>query len=52
VPGIATLDEIDPACAGLPVSRSATSPRGDVALVLCRGFAATDAALLVRAVRA
>lgn len=52
VPGIATLDEIDPACAGLPVSRSAQSPRGDVALVLCRGFAATDAALLVRAVRA
>ena len=52
VPGIATLDEIDPACAGLPVSRGAQSPRGDVALVLCRGFAATDAALLVRAVRA
>jgi 3-oxoacyl-[acyl-carrier-protein] synthase I len=52
VPGIATLDEIDPACTGLPVSRSAQSPRGDVALVLCRGFAATDAALLVRATHA
>ena len=52
VPGIATLDELDPACAGLPVSRDAQAPRGDVALVLCRGFAATDAALLVRAMRA
>lgn len=52
VPGIATFDSADPACAGLPVSRNAQTPRGDVALVLCRGFAATDAALLVRATRA
>ncbi|MDQ2917888.1 MAG: 3-oxoacyl-ACP synthase, partial [Pseudomonadota bacterium] len=52
VPGIATLDEPDAACADLPVSRTAQTPRSDVALLLCRGFAATDAALLVRATRA
>ena len=52
VPGIATLDVPDAACAGLPLSSSAQAPRSDVALVLCRGFAGTDAALLVRAARA
>jgi 3-oxoacyl-[acyl-carrier-protein] synthase I len=52
VPGIATLAEPDVACAGLPVSRGAQKPRGDIALVLCRGFASTDAALIVRATRA
>jgi 3-oxoacyl-[acyl-carrier-protein] synthase I len=51
VPGIATFDAADVACADLPVSRVAQVPRGDVALVLCRGFAATDAALLVRVMR-
>ena len=49
VPGIATLDDVDDACAGIGVSREAQAPRSDVALVLCRGFAATDAALVVRA---
>jgi 3-oxoacyl-[acyl-carrier-protein] synthase-1 len=49
VPGIATLDRVDDACAGIAVSREAQAPKSDVALVLCRGFAATDAALLVRA---
>ena len=48
VPGIATLREIDPVCAGLPVSRAPQAPRGPVALVLCRGFAGTNAALLLR----
>jgi 3-oxoacyl-[acyl-carrier-protein] synthase-1 len=48
VPGIATLRRLDPACAGLPVSSSAQSPRGPIALVLCRGFAGTNAALVVR----
>ena len=47
VPGIATLSDLDPACAGLPVSRVARAPRSKVALVLCRGFAGTNAALLV-----
>ena len=52
VPGIATLERIDPACGSLPLSRTAQTPRSDVALVLCRGFAGTDAALLVRATSA
>lgn len=50
VPGIQPLENIDPACAGLPLSAQAQTPRSDVALVLCRGFASTNAALLVRAV--
>ena len=49
VPGIANLDEVDPACAGLPVSAGAQSPRSNVALILGRGFAGTNAALVVRA---
>ena len=49
VPGIANFVKIDPACAGLPVSASAQKPTSDVGLVLCRGFAGTDAALVVRA---
>jgi 3-oxoacyl-[acyl-carrier-protein] synthase-1 len=49
VPGIATLADVDPACADLPLSRSEQRPRSDIALVLCRGFAGTDAALIVRA---
>ncbi|MCC6869400.1 MAG: hypothetical protein IT522_11325 [Burkholderiales bacterium] len=48
VPGIATLRTLDPACAGLAVSASPQVPRSNVALVLCRGFASTNAALLVR----
>ena len=48
VPGIATLDSIAPECAGLPLSRAAQRPRGDIALIVCRGFAGTDAALVVR----
>jgi 3-oxoacyl-[acyl-carrier-protein] synthase-1 len=49
VPGVATLRELDPDCAGVPVSASAQVPSSDIALILCRGFGATDAALLVRA---
>jgi 3-oxoacyl-[acyl-carrier-protein] synthase-1 len=49
VPGIAALGALDPDCAGLPVAREARPPRSDVALILCRGFAGTDAALIVRA---
>jgi 3-oxoacyl-[acyl-carrier-protein] synthase-1 len=51
VPGIATLERLDPACAGLPVSASPQVPRSDVALVLSRGFGGTNAALAIRAVR-
>jgi 3-oxoacyl-[acyl-carrier-protein] synthase-1 len=50
VPAIATLESPDSVCAGLPLARTAQAPRSDVALVVCRGFAATDAALVVRAV--
>jgi 3-oxoacyl-[acyl-carrier-protein] synthase-1 len=49
VPGIATLRELDPACAGMPASSEARTPRSDVALVLSRGFGGTNVALLVRA---
>ncbi|MEO6566089.1 MAG: beta-ketoacyl synthase N-terminal-like domain-containing protein [Casimicrobiaceae bacterium] len=48
VPGIATLEHLDDACAGLAVSAQPRPPRSHVALVLCRGFAGTNAALLVR----
>jgi 3-oxoacyl-[acyl-carrier-protein] synthase-1 len=49
VPGIAVWSRPDPDCAGVPVSASAQEPTSDVALVICRGFASTNAALLVRA---
>jgi 3-oxoacyl-[acyl-carrier-protein] synthase I len=49
VPGVATLRELDPDCAGLPVSAKPQAPRSKIALILCRGFGGTDAALLVRA---
>ena len=48
VPGVATLDRLDPECAGLRISRDAQAPRSDVALIICRGFAGTNAALIVR----
>jgi len=49
VPGIATLRELDAAFAQLPASATARAPRGDVALVVSRGFGGTNAALLLRA---
>ena len=49
VPGIAALNELDPDCAGLSVAATPQVPRGDVALVLSRGFGGTNAALLIRA---
>jgi len=51
VPGIATLDQLAPTCAGLNVSKQNRPARSDVLLVLCRGFAGTNAAVLLRAVR-
>jgi 3-oxoacyl-(acyl-carrier-protein) synthase len=50
VPGIATLQEIDPAFADLPVSAERRAPRSPLALVLSRGFGGTNAALIVKAV--
>jgi len=49
VPGIPTLQELDPECAGIAVSAQAQKPRSPVALIVCRGFAGTNAALVVRA---
>lgn len=49
VPGIATLNTLDPDLAPLPVSPLPQQPRSDIALILCRGFGGMNAALLVRA---
>ena len=49
VPGVATLQTLDPRCAPLTVSPQPQTPRSDVALVLCRGFTGTNVALLIRA---
>ncbi len=51
VPGIATLNELDPGLGLLPVSRMPQPPRSNIALVLCRGFGGMNVALLVRANR-
>lgn len=51
VPGIATLDKLAPSCASLNVSKQNRPARSDVVLVLCRGFAGTNAAVLLRAAR-
>jgi len=48
VPGIATLNALDPELAPFPVSAKPQTPRGDIALVLCRGFGGMNVALLVR----
>jgi len=52
VPGVCSLRQVDPELAWLPVTATPRPPRGDTALVLSRGFAGTNAALLVRAVAA
>ena len=49
VPGVATLRELDPELANLPVSAGPQVPRSDVALVLNRGFGGSNTALLFRA---
>jgi hypothetical protein len=43
------LSSLDPRCAGLNLTATPQPPRSKVALILCRGFAGTDAALVVRA---
>ena len=48
-PGIATLNELDPALAPLPVSAAPQQPRSDIALVCSRGFGSMNVALLVKA---
>ena len=52
VPGVPTLNAIDPEFSTLPVSREAQKPRSDIALVICRGFGGMNVALIVRAAKA
>lgn len=47
VPGIATLNEVDPECAVLPVSAKPQTPRSNKALVICRGFGGMNVALVL-----
>jgi 3-oxoacyl-[acyl-carrier-protein] synthase-1 len=49
VPGIGTLDCLDPDLAPFPVSRAPQTPRSDIALVLSRGFGGMNVALIVQA---
>jgi 3-oxoacyl-[acyl-carrier-protein] synthase-1 len=49
VPGIPTLNSLDPNLPALPVCVKPQKPRSDVALILCRGFAGMNVALVVRA---
>jgi 3-oxoacyl-[acyl-carrier-protein] synthase-1 len=48
VPGIATLRRLDADCGEMPISSDAQRPRSNVALVLSRGFAGMNVALLLR----
>lgn len=47
VPGIPSLTSVDPAFAGLPVSREHRAPRCGTALVICRGFGGMNVALIL-----
>jgi 3-oxoacyl-[acyl-carrier-protein] synthase-1 len=49
VPAIATLSNVDPDCAAIPLATKAARPRSPIALVASRGFAGTNAALVIRA---
>jgi 3-oxoacyl-(acyl-carrier-protein) synthase len=51
VPRIGTLEMPDPDFDDLPIAHVAGVPKSDVALVLNRGFAGTNSAVLVRAAR-
>ena len=48
VPGIANLETVALGCEGLNISSQNQTPRSDVLLVICRGFAGTNAAVLLR----
>ncbi|HEY2662877.1 MAG TPA: beta-ketoacyl synthase N-terminal-like domain-containing protein [Candidatus Binataceae bacterium] len=47
VPGIATLKKLDPQYEGMPISRNPQEVRGDLALVLSRGYTGTSAAIVL-----
>ncbi len=48
VPGIPTLNQVDPEFAALPVSREPREPRSGIALIICRGFGGMNVALVIR----
>jgi 3-oxoacyl-[acyl-carrier-protein] synthase-1 len=48
VPGIATLNEVDPALVPLPVSSQPQEPLSDIALLCSRGFGGMNVALVLR----
>ncbi|HEX7516413.1 MAG TPA: beta-ketoacyl synthase N-terminal-like domain-containing protein [Chthoniobacterales bacterium] len=50
VPGIPTLESLDPALAPFPVASTAQKPRSDIAVVISRGFGGMNVAIIVRAV--
>jgi 3-oxoacyl-[acyl-carrier-protein] synthase-1 len=47
-PGIASLTDLDPELAPLPVSAAAQPLSGDIGLILCRGFSGMNTATVVR----
>lgn len=49
VPGIATLNELDPVLGPVPVSSTAQRPHSPLALICSRGFGGMNVALLVHA---
>jgi 3-oxoacyl-[acyl-carrier-protein] synthase-1 len=48
VPGITTLDSLDPACGELNATQNGRKPRSNIALLLSRGFGGTNAACVLR----
>jgi len=48
VPGIATLNSLDPEFVPFPASPLPQQPRSGIALILCRGFGGMSVALLIR----
>jgi 3-oxoacyl-[acyl-carrier-protein] synthase-1 len=48
VPGIGTLEDLDPELAPFPVSRTPQKPRSDIALLISRGFGGMNVATVVR----
>ncbi|HKX63200.1 MAG TPA: beta-ketoacyl-[acyl-carrier-protein] synthase family protein [Verrucomicrobiae bacterium] len=48
VPGIATLNSLDPELVPFPASPFPQQPRSGIALILCRGFGGMSVALLIR----
>lgn len=51
VPGIATLETVDPDLGDFPVAAHSSQPTSDTALLLSRGFGGSNAALIVRSTR-